>query len=111
MPYQTRMLYGPCGKPTGRLERTCQGTWIEFCELHWRQWKGGAPLVVEVPVDPLETEQEVYKRQAREFMREHLVVKCHTCGKPVEPVRQCYAVPTCYACLPPPPPLREDAAP
>jgi hypothetical protein len=30
---------------------------------------------------------------------------CRSCGKPVEPLRQCYAVPTCYACLPPPPPL------
>jgi hypothetical protein len=32
---------------------------------------------------------------------------CRTCGRVVEPVRQCYAVPTCYACLPPPPPLPE----
>jgi len=27
------------------------------------------------------------------------------CGRPVEPERHCYAVPTCYACLPPPPPI------
>jgi hypothetical protein len=27
---------------------------------------------------------------------------CHTCGKPVERPRRCYAVPTCYGCLPPP---------
>jgi hypothetical protein len=30
---------------------------------------------------------------------------CRACGCVVEPARQCYAVPTCYACLPPPPPL------
>ena len=27
------------------------------------------------------------------------------CGRPVETARRCYAIPTCYACLPPPPPL------
>lgn len=27
---------------------------------------------------------------------------CASCGKMVEAVRRCYAVPTCYACLPPP---------
>jgi len=30
---------------------------------------------------------------------------CHSCGRPVEEQRRCYAVPTCYGCLPPPPPL------
>lgn len=29
-------------------------------------------------------------------------VWCRTCGKPVEPERACFAIPTCYACLPPP---------
>jgi hypothetical protein len=32
-------------------------------------------------------------------------VRCRQCGKPVEKVRECYATPVCYACLPPPPPL------
>lgn len=27
---------------------------------------------------------------------------CRTCGRPVEPLRRVYAMPTCYACLPPP---------
>jgi hypothetical protein len=30
---------------------------------------------------------------------------CAWCGKPVEPSRLCYVIPTCYGCLPPPPPL------
>jgi len=30
---------------------------------------------------------------------------CRARGCVVEPARQCYAVPACYACLPPPPPL------
>lgn len=30
---------------------------------------------------------------------------CVDCGKPVEERRECYVIPTCYACLPPPPPL------
>ncbi len=30
---------------------------------------------------------------------------CRRCGKTVEPQRECYAIPTCFACLPPPPPL------
>lgn len=30
---------------------------------------------------------------------------CHICGKPAEEQRRCWANPTCYACLPPPPPL------
>ena len=30
---------------------------------------------------------------------------CRKCGRTVEPERECYAIPTCFACLPPPPPL------
>lgn len=30
---------------------------------------------------------------------------CVNCGNPVEHQRECYASPTCYACLPPPEPL------
>jgi len=33
------------------------------------------------------------------------LVRCRQCGKPVEKLRECYAIPVCYACLPPPPPL------
>jgi hypothetical protein len=33
------------------------------------------------------------------------VIPCKQCGEPVEDVRRCYAVPMCYACLPPPPEL------
>ena len=32
-------------------------------------------------------------------------IACRSCGAPVEEARRCYAVPTCYTCLPPPPPL------
>ena len=31
--------------------------------------------------------------------------RCARCGEPVEPNRRCYAIPHCYACLPPPPEL------
>jgi hypothetical protein len=31
-------------------------------------------------------------------------IRC-ACGRDVEPARHCYAIPTCYACLPPPAPL------
>lgn len=30
---------------------------------------------------------------------------CRSCGGPVEKARECYAIPTCYMCLPPPEPL------
>ncbi len=30
---------------------------------------------------------------------------CRKCGRTVEQERECYAIPTCFACLPPPPPL------
>jgi len=33
------------------------------------------------------------------------LARCRQCGKPVERLRECYATPVCYACLPPPPPL------
>jgi hypothetical protein len=36
----------------------------------------------------------------------HVPDACVQCGKPVEEDRCCYAIPTCYACLPPPEPLR-----
>lgn len=32
-------------------------------------------------------------------------IKCRHCGRAVEEARRCYAVPVCYACLPPPRPL------
>ena len=31
--------------------------------------------------------------------------RCVQCGCPVEEARECYAVPVCYKCLPPPEPL------
>ena len=30
---------------------------------------------------------------------------CVECGGCVEPTRECYVIPTCYGCLPPPPPI------
>lgn len=30
---------------------------------------------------------------------------CRECKKKVEPVRRCWAIPMCYDCIPPPPPL------
>lgn len=30
---------------------------------------------------------------------------CRKCGRTVEPERECYAIPTCFTCLPPPPPM------
>jgi hypothetical protein len=36
---------------------------------------------------------------------------CRSCGEPVEPARRCYAIPTCYACLPPPEPLPVSVRP
>lgn len=43
-------------------------------------------------------------REARE-KRAAAGVKCKSCGKTVEPGRECYDMPLCYACLPPPAPL------
>lgn len=34
-----------------------------------------------------------------------VAIDCVQCGKPVEEERRCYAIPTCFACLPPPEPL------
>lgn len=41
----------------------------------------------------------------RKYEREHpnKPTACERCGKPVEPDRECYAVPTCHKCLAPPP--------
>lgn len=36
--------------------------------------------------------------------------KCVACDRDVEKERLCYAYPTCYACLPPPPPIPSVAA-
>jgi hypothetical protein len=35
---------------------------------------------------------------------------CRACGKDVEEARRCYAIPVCYACLPPPEPLKVISA-
>jgi len=36
-----------------------------------------------------------------------LILICWQCRRRRVPkVRHCYAIPTCYACLPPPPPLK-----
>lgn len=34
-------------------------------------------------------------------------MNCRQCGKRVEASREVYAIPTCFACLPPPMPLPE----
>lgn len=38
-------------------------------------------------------------------MAELNALPCAWCARPVEPARRCYAIPTCYRCLPPPPPI------
>lgn len=40
------------------------------------------------------------QRRPKEWDEERL---CADCRRPVEPTRRCYAIPTCYDCLPPPP--------
>lgn len=40
-----------------------------------------------------------------------MLINCVQCGKPVEHTREVYAIPTCYACLPPPAPLSVIADP
>lgn len=40
-----------------------------------------------------------------DYHRSHLPVPCRTCGRAVEPERECYETPTCYDCLSPPRPL------
>lgn len=50
--------------------------------------------------------QLVTERWLRAMLRfMHRPVTCRSCGRPVEPDRDCYAVPMCHACLPPPAPL------
>lgn len=41
---------------------------------------------------------------------EHLPVLCRKCGREVEPGRECFAMPVCHICLPPPDPLPIDPA-
>ncbi len=36
---------------------------------------------------------------------------CRTCGRCVEPLRRCFAIPTCYTCLPPPSAMAEAMLP
>ncbi len=50
---------------------------------------------IDVPAEPPPTQQQAAARK---------VAPC-ACGRTVEPDRECYAVPTCHVCLPPPPPL------
>jgi hypothetical protein len=41
-------------------------------------------------------------RPARGDLKNPPGTLCHRCRLPVEPQRLVYAIPTCYACLPPP---------
>jgi len=50
-------------------------------------------------------------RRALAHIARELVVACVRCGQPVEAVRECYAHPMCYACLPPPDSLPVVPAP
>jgi hypothetical protein len=38
-------------------------------------------------------------------LRNNFAPRCLQCGARTEPERWCYAIPTCFACLPPPPPI------
>jgi len=52
-----------------------------------------------------------YCEQQRKPPEQPPEVPCAQCGKPVEKERHVYAIPTCYACLPPPATLPEVPAP
>jgi hypothetical protein len=43
--------------------------------------------------------------QALKDIEEYIRPTCRKCGKKVERERECYAVPLCYECLPPPDPI------
>ncbi|HEY3256257.1 MAG TPA: hypothetical protein VGJ91_20000 [Polyangiaceae bacterium] len=42
---------------------------------------------------------------ARAQLIEQFAPLCRQCLKRTEPERWCYVIPTCFACLPPPPPI------
>jgi hypothetical protein len=39
------------------------------------------------------------------YLEDYRQINCQRCGKSVERSRRVYAIPTCFACLPPPEPL------
>jgi hypothetical protein len=51
----------------------------------------------------IERDAEVAKEE-RERIMSH-APRCRRCQARTEPERWCYAIPTCFACLPPPPPI------
>lgn len=53
----------------------------------------------------LQQKREIARLRARIALCDKWWTGCRKCGKPVEDERICYAEPTCYACLPPPPPI------
>jgi len=60
-------------------------------------------------VDNPEQERAMLEKMIRKCVKEEFAkhpVICNQCAKPVEVQRYCYAVPVCFACLPPPPPLQ-----
>jgi hypothetical protein len=74
---------------------------------------GASQRVVRELIDEVRAlDAEAFALRARVFLLEALADTeaqkawlCRTCGRPVEVERRVYAVPTCYACLPPPPPI------
>jgi hypothetical protein len=46
-----------------------------------------------------------HPRRHRSTRHVHPRIACRICGKPVQRARECYAIPVCFTCLPPPPPL------
>ena len=38
-----------------------------------------------------------------------MTTACKQCGQPVEPMREAWATPVCFACVPPPDPMPERA--
>lgn len=61
------------------------------------------------PPFPGQTWEEL-GRKIGEYVDEGFTRPCHQCGKPVEKIREHYVLPTCYACLPPPKPLKVISA-
>jgi len=78
---------------------------IETMLSHGKSWDEIGEVIGWHP----ETAKSFYDRESRNLQpNPSSLILCVRCGSEVEESRACYAIPTCFRCLPPPLPLPMD---
>jgi hypothetical protein len=69
------------------------------------EFGGGIEVDTPAALALIEADRAAVAQAERERLTESYAPNCRRCQARTEPPRWCYAIPVCFACLPPPPPI------